>query len=71
MWLQNLIDNIKYRIGSIALVIGIAVGAGVCLFWMTLVGNPHVAETFFGLGLSVIIGALVFWNLRKWAKPRR
>lgn len=47
------------------LAIALAVAFFVFYKWMGMVGNPHVVETTFGLGISLIVFLMVLWMLRK------
>ena len=44
--------------------ISIIAGLAVFGFWMNIVGNPHVVETVMGLVISIVIGVLVYRNLK-------
>lgn len=57
----------KKFLHSKALPIGIITGIGTFLFWISLVGNPHVVETVLGLVLGIIAGGYAYFRLRKLA----
>ena len=58
-------QKILQIIGKLAVYIGIIAGLIIFGIWMNIVGNPHVAETSIGVLISVGIGILVWYKLRK------
>jgi uncharacterized membrane protein YedE/YeeE len=69
MHIKVILLTFKRKIGTNALLFGIIAFIGVLLFWQSLIGNPHVAETFFGFAFSAGVGIFTYFRLRKWAKP--
>lgn len=47
------------------LAVAILVAFFVFYKWIGMVGNPHVVETAFGLGISALAFFFVLWVLRK------
>lgn len=45
--------------------IGFVAGLVVFLFWMSIVGNPHVVETVIGLVIALFVWIFVTSTLRK------
>ena len=58
-------QKILQIIGKSAVYIGIIAGLIIFGIWMNVVGNPHVAETSMGVLISVGVGILVWYKLRK------
>lgn len=44
------------------------VGLTVFVGWMILVGNPHVAETSFGVIISIAVGLWINNKITPWDK---
>jgi len=47
-----------------AKLVGIAAGLVVFVVWIMLVGNPHVVETAFGVGIATFCGWWVYSKAR-------
>lgn len=61
-------EDMKKKIGSIAWLLSLLVGVIVFSGWLSMVGNPHVAETMIGLVLAVVAGLVVYFKLERWSK---
>jgi len=48
------------------LAVALAVAFFVFYKWMGMVGNPHVVETTFGLGISAVVFLGLLWMMRKF-----
>jgi len=58
----------KKMIRNISGVLGGVCGTSVFLFWLSLVGNPHVVETVIGLVLGIAVGLFVWLKLRRFGE---
>jgi amino acid transporter len=61
-------EDMKNKIGSIAWLLSLLVGFVVFSGWLSMVGNPHVAETMIGLVLAVVSCLVVYFKLSRWSK---
>lgn len=58
-------DRIKQSLASLRFFIATAAGFVGFLFIMSVVGNPHVAETFFAVAVGLIVFVVVLLKLPK------
>ena len=58
-------DKIKKALSEVRGIVALVSGFVSFLFIMSVVGNPHVAETFLAIGVGLFVGMFVYLKLPK------